>query len=149
MQGFSLGIELVYDIRDFGAIGDGKTSCTPAIQKAIDACNARGGGEVLIACGNYVTGTIYLRDNVTLHLTEGAALWGSTKIADYATDTHKNTYANESHMDRCLIFARGAKNIGITGRGTIDGRGGKEYFPNLGDHTGRCSSVSWNARICE
>jgi polygalacturonase len=125
-------INTTFDIRSFGAVGDGSTLNTAAIQKAIDACTASGGGEVVIAGGKFVTGTIYLKDNVTLHLAAGAALWGSTNIADYATDTHKNVYAGESHMDRCLIFARGARNIGITGRGTIDGRGQKAHFPNPG-----------------
>jgi polygalacturonase len=123
----------VFDIREFGAVGDGATLNTRAIQQAIDGCTAAGGGEVLMAGGKFVTGTIYLKDNVTLHLAAGAALLGSTQIADYTTDTHKNAYANESHMDRCLIFARGAKGIGIVGPGVIDGRGGKEHFPNPGD----------------
>lgn len=128
----SEAMHAVFDVRTFGAVGDGRTLNTAAIQKAVDACAASGGGEVLVAGGKFVTGTIYLKDNVTLHLAAGGALWGSTNIADYATDTHKNIYADESHMDRCLIFARGAKNIGITGRGTIDGRGEKAHFPNPG-----------------
>ncbi len=123
----------VFDIREFGAVGDGATLNTRAIQQAIDGCTAAGGGDVLIAGGRFVTGTIYLKDHVTLHLAAGAVLLGSTQIADYATDTHKNAYANESHMDRCLIFARGAKGIGIVGPGVIDGQGGKEHFPNPGD----------------
>jgi hypothetical protein len=122
-----------FDIREFGAVGDGATLNTRAIQNAIDGCTAAGGGEVLVAGGKFVTGTIQLKDNVTLHLAAGAALLGSTRIGDYATDTHRNAYANESHMDRCLIFARGAKGIGVVGPGTIDGRGGKEHFPNPGD----------------
>jgi polygalacturonase len=125
-----------FDVRQFGAVADGKTLNTAAIQKAIDACTASGGGEVLIAGGQFVTGTIYLKDNVTLHLAPGAALLGSTNIADYATNTLKNMYAGETHMDRCLIFARGAKNIGIVGSGTIDGRGGQDHFPNPGDPQG-------------
>jgi polygalacturonase len=125
--------QAVFDVREFGAVGDGRTLNTKAIQQAIDTCSSAGGGTVLIAGGSFVTGTIYLKDHVTLHLAAGAVLLGSTHIADYATDTHKNAYANESHMDRCLIFARGARNIGITGQGTIDGRGGREHFPNPGD----------------
>lgn len=123
----------VFDIRDFGASGDAATMNTVAIQKAIDACTANGGGQVLVAGGRFVTGTLYLKDHVTLHIESGAALLGSTNIADYATDTHKNIYANEPHMDRCLIFARGAVNIGLTGSGMIDGQGAKNNFPNLGD----------------
>lgn len=122
-----------YDIRDFGAAGDAATLNTAAIQKAIDACTANGGGQVLVAGGRFVTGTLYLKDNVTLHIASGAVLLGSTNIADYATDTHKNIYAGEPHMDRCLLFARGATNISLTGSGTIDGQGNRSHFPNLGD----------------
>ena len=123
----------IFDIRDFGASGDASTMNTVPIQKAIDACTANGGGQVLVAGGRFVTGTLYLKDHVTLHIASGAALLGSTNIADYATDTHKNIYAGEPHMDRCLIFARGAVNIGLTGSGMIDGQGDRNNFPNLGD----------------
>ena len=77
----------VFDVRDFGAAGDGATLNTAAIQQAIAACTAAGGGEVLVAGGRFVTGTIYLKDNVTLRIAAGATLLGSTNIADYATDT--------------------------------------------------------------
>jgi polygalacturonase len=127
------GRKTVFDIRDFGASGDATTLNTAAIQRAIDACTANGGGQVLVAGGRYVTGTLYLKDHVTLHIASGAVLLGSTNIADYATDTHKNIYAGEPHMDRCLLFARRAVNIGLAGSGTIDGQGDRKYFPNLGD----------------
>lgn len=121
--------EGIFDIRAFGAsAGEGQVN-TAQIQKAIDACTASGGGVVRVAGGSFITGTLYLKDNVTLHIDQGAALLGSTKVADYATDTHKNIYANESHMDRCLLFARKAQNISIEGRGTINGQGSKEHFP--------------------
>jgi Glycosyl hydrolases family 28 len=128
--------QVVFDVRDFGAAGDGATLNTAAIQKAIDACTAAGGGEVLVAGGRFVTGTIYLKDNVELHIASGTVLLGSTNIADYATDTHKNIYDGEPHMDRCLIFARGAANIALTGDGMIDGQGEKTHFPNPGDPAG-------------
>ena len=123
----------LYDIQGFGAVGDGVAVSTRAIQQAIDVCSSKGGGRVLVHNGRYVTGTIYLKDNVTLYVTEGAALWGSTNIDDYATDTHKNMYRGEPHMDRCLIFARDANNIGLEGKGMIDGRGHRRHFPNKGD----------------
>jgi polygalacturonase len=122
------------DIRDFGAIGDGTMLNTHAIQAAIDACSDAGHEGVLIAGGRYVTGTLYLKDHVVLHVAAGAELLGSTDIADYATDTHKNMYRNEPHMDRCLIFARGAEGIGIEGHGVIDGQGHRDTFPNPDDH---------------
>lgn len=122
-----------YDIRAYGAVGDGQTLNTRAVQAAIDACHAEGGGTVVVAQGRYVIGTIYLKSWVILHIQAGAALLGSTRIADYATDTHKQMYRGEPHMDRCLIFARDAQRIGIVGSGTIDGQGQRENFPNADD----------------
>ncbi len=119
----------IFDIREFGAVATESVVNTNSIQQAIDACTGGGGGVVLVAGGRFVTGTIYLKDNVTLHVAEGAALLGSPDINDYATDTHKNIYANESHMDRCLIFARNARNIAIEGMGVIDGQGTQKHFP--------------------
>lgn len=120
-----------FDVRRFGATGDGKTVSTAAIQRAIDACSASGGGKVMFDGGDYVTGTIYLKSNVALHVEAGSRLLGSPSIADYTTDTHRNMYAGEPHMDRCLIFAREVHNIGLEGRGVIDGQG--KSFPNAGD----------------
>jgi polygalacturonase len=113
-----------YNVSDFGAVNDGITLNTKYIQKAIDQCSNDGGGTVLFSGGGkYLTGTIYLKDNVTVYIENGTTLLGSRKYSDYATDTHKNMYKNESHMDRCLIFARDASSIAIRGNGTIDGNG--------------------------
>jgi polygalacturonase len=122
----------VYDVTDFGAKGDGSTVNTDAIQKAIDQCSQAGGGRVLIAGGNFVTGTLFFKSHVELHVAPGATLLGSKDISDYAENTHKNMYKNEPHMDRCLIFAREAQGISVTGSGTIDGQGHRENFPNKG-----------------
>jgi hypothetical protein len=121
----------IFDVRQFGAIGDGSTVNTSAIQKAIDSCSASGGGSVLIPKGNYVTGTLFLKSNATLFLEGGGVLLGSPKIDDYLPGTWKIMYAHEKHMDRCLIFAQDAVNIGLQGMGTIDGQG--KSFPNEGD----------------
>ncbi|WP_298319465.1 glycosyl hydrolase family 28 protein [uncultured Aquimarina sp.] len=124
-----------YNVLDFGAKADGITKDTKAIQKAIDTCSKNGGGNVVIPSGKtIVIGTIYMKDFVTLHIQNGAVLLGSPNIEDYTTDTHKNMYKNEKHMDRCLIFARNAKSFGITGFGTIDGNG---YFKNFNNKIGR------------
>lgn len=122
-----------YDVRQHGAVGDGTTLDTQAIQQAIDACHAAGGGKVVLAQGRYCTGTLYLKSHVTLEIQAGAVLAGSTRIADYGTDTHKQMYRGEPHMDRCLIFARDACGIGIVGHGTIDGQGQVDNFPNADD----------------
>jgi polygalacturonase len=73
-----------YNVRDFGAKGDGKTLDTGAIQKAIDACNKDLGGTVLIPAGNFLCGTIELKSKVTLHLSAHGCLLGSPKREDYS-----------------------------------------------------------------
>jgi hypothetical protein len=122
-----------YDIQTFGAVGDGQTCNTAAVQAAIDTCHENGGGHVIVAQGRYVIGTIYLKSHVVLHVQAGAELLGSIDPADYATDTHKQMYRGETHMDRCLIFARQARQIGIVGQGLIDGRGTAEHFSPSSD----------------
>lgn len=72
-----------YYATDFGVKADGKTLNTSSIQKGIDFVNAQGGGRLVFTAGNYQTGTIYLKSNVTLHLEEGATLLGSTNPWDY------------------------------------------------------------------
>ncbi|MDR3232412.1 MAG: right-handed parallel beta-helix repeat-containing protein, partial [Planctomycetaceae bacterium] len=118
-----------YDIAQLGAVNDGKTVNTAVIQTAIDECSASGGGTVLVAGGGqYVTGTIYMKSFVTFRIESGTTLLGSPNIGDYATDTHKNMYKNEPHMDRCLIFAKEAHSFSFEGTGTIDGNGhGKNW----------------------
>jgi polygalacturonase len=101
-----------YDITQFGAISDGITLNTEAIQKAVDQCHTDGGGNVLIPKGDFVTGSICLKDNVTILLAADAVLLGSIKRTDY---DRNRWYA--------LILANGARNIGIGGKGIIDGRG--------------------------
>ncbi len=125
------GAAEVYDVRTFGAVGDGTTVNTKALQAAIDQCAAAGGGTVLITDGRYVTGTLHLKSNLTLRIEAGAALLGSPVIADYTTDTFHTMYKGEPHMDRCLLFARDAENLTLEGGGTIDGQG--KLFPNAGD----------------
>lgn len=116
-----------FNIRSFGATGDGTTLDTEGIQKAIDTCATAGGGQVLIPSGNYVTGTLRMKDHVTLHLEKGATLLGSTNLADYATDIVGSIEAPA--FNRCLIYAHSAKNISFTGSGWIDARGSKTHFP--------------------
>ncbi|MGC9349771.1 MAG: glycoside hydrolase family 28 protein, partial [Anaerolineae bacterium] len=101
------------------ARGDGKAMDTEAIQKAIDICSADGGGTVFFPKGTYHTGTIVLKDNVTLYFAADAVLLGSKDIEDY-TVTHKRASSVQMHT---LIFARDAHHIGLAGPGKVDGQG--------------------------
>jgi hypothetical protein len=73
----------VFDIRDHGAVADGKTDCTTAIKSAITSCVETGGGRVLIPAGDWLTGPIHLASNVNLHVDEGAVVRFSDDAADY------------------------------------------------------------------
>ena len=73
----------VFDITDFGAVGDGVTSCTKAIADAIAACKKAGGGMIYVPVGTFLTGAIQLYDNMELHLEAGAKLLFSTNMEEY------------------------------------------------------------------
>ena len=119
----------VYDITDYGAVSDTTRLSTAAVQKAIDSCNAAGGGTVSVPAGNYKIGSIVLRSNVTLNLENGATLYGSTDIADYRPMTTDYVSLRTNVPTIQLIYADNASNVAITGLGTIDGRG--KAFPKL------------------
>lgn len=119
-----------YNVLDFGVVADGSTVNTPAIQKLIDDCSAKGGGTVFFPEGQFVSGTILIKDNVTLHLDEKAELLGSANIADYQLVDPFRT-GNGAPMGYCFIGAVDAKNVGIKGKGTINGRG-KEVLESGG-----------------
>src|SRR5450432_3409649 len=70
-------------VLDLGAIADGRASCTAALQQGIDRCAESGGGTVFIPAGRYVTGTLWLRSNIILHLDAGAIILGETDPAAY------------------------------------------------------------------
>lgn len=120
----------VYDVRTYGAVGDGTTKDTEAVQSAIDACAEAGGGTVAVAGGIFVVGTIFLRSGVTVEIQSSAKVLASPCIDDYAAEVHHNRYRNEPDMDRCLFFGEDASQIAIRGGGIIDGNA--EAFPNKG-----------------
>ena len=118
----SLATDKTYQILDYGAKGDGSTLNTEAIQRAIDECHANGGGRVLFPEGRFLTGTVQIKDNVTLYLEQGSVLLGSTDLKDYKNvDPFVEGLGIE--VGWALVVAVDSKNIGIEGQGSIDGQG--------------------------
>ncbi|WP_114781871.1 glycoside hydrolase family 28 protein [Botryobacter ruber] len=120
-----------YNIRDFGAKGDGKMLDTAPVQAAIDACHRDNGGTVLVPAGDFVIGTIELKSNVTLHLANQGRLLGSPRREDYRAGKG----VPEGNGNIVLLYAVEADNIAIEGRGTLDGNG-KAFYTGHGDNTG-------------
>ena len=113
----------IYNVSDHGATGDGKTLDTKAIQEAIDQC-AKEGGKVYLPSGIYLSGSLRLKSNVTIEISGGATLLGSTNIKDYEENIAKIRSYNDSFLRHSLLYAEDVQNITITGRGVIDGQGG-------------------------
>jgi polygalacturonase len=127
---------MIYNILDFGAIGDGIQNDAPAIQKAVDACSRSGGGRVLIPEGKvFKAGSIVLKTNVELHLEQGSFLKASDSLEDYHwvdginkisqnSESKVLSYVNCEYNGKpfqYFIYAKDEKNISITGPGKIDG----------------------------
>lgn len=114
----------------YGPAADGALA-TVAIQRAIDACSAAGGGTVRLAKGDYISGTLDLRSGVMLEIAEGSRLLASTDLKDYPERLAKRLTVMDSNMgmNQSLIFAQGCERVGICGKGFIDGRGTEANFP--------------------
>ena len=127
-----------YDIRSFGAVGDGSTNDAKAIQAAIDACHGAGGGTVLVPAGaTFLTGSIVLKSFVELHVERGAVLAGSADPADYTARFHVTALSSgvvrdDSDATLILITAQDAHDVAITGAGVIDGAGRHFIEEDLG-----------------
>ncbi len=106
-------------VTDFGVVGDGKTLNTEAFQRAVDACAESGGGQVIVPAGTYLTGTIWLRDNVDFHLEHNAVLLGSTNNP-------------EDYEKTAILYIYQAENVSVSGGGTINGQGWHDNFNNRG-----------------
>lgn len=113
-----------FDISRYGAVADGVTNNAMAIQRCIDAASAsKRGGRVVVGPGVWATGMIELKSNVMLWLDKDAVLLGSISPYDYdGSDTAVGMRGDED-VHQALIVSKAARNIGITGEGTIDGRG--------------------------
>jgi len=111
------------DVRDCGAVGDGATLDTKAIQKAIDDCAQQGGGRVCLRGGTFLSGTLNLKSRVTLDIESGAVLLGSKNLQDYPVQASAYRSYTDNYTDKSLIYAEKADGIAIVGRGVIDGQG--------------------------
>ena len=126
--GVQAAVAGVYDARDYGAKGDGKTLDHAAINKAIDAANNDGGGQVVLSAGTYLCGSIRLKSNVELHLAAGAKILAAPaemKAYDKSEVFGGPEYQDGGHtyFHNSLIWAEGQQNVSITGHGMIDGEG--------------------------
>jgi len=113
----------VFNVRDHGAAGDGKAHDTAALNKAVEACAAAGGGQVFVPAGKYFTGTVHLKSNVTLLLDAGAEIVGTSDLDQYQnfTPPGETPLASRLRWHRALVLGVGVENVTITGRGTING----------------------------
>ena len=107
-------------VREFGAVGDGCTLDTAAIQKALDAAGDRGGAEVLVPAGRYLSGSLVLKSHTTLQMAAGAVLLGSSDPNDYPI-VRSRWEGVETDCHRALISAEHAEDIAIAGSGVIEG----------------------------
>ena len=117
---------MIYNILDYGAVSGGAVLSTSAIQSAIDDCNKNGGGRVVVPAGKFYTGSLYLKDDVELHLEHGAVLIASENINDYNPDdayVQNYGFAPEEWRAKHLIMAVECNNVAITGTGEINGSG--------------------------
>lgn len=112
-----------FNIKSYGAKNDTTVLSTHALQQAIDACSAAGGGRVVVPAGIYKIGTIQLKSHVHLYLEQGATLYGSTRLEDYIPMKSDYLSLRTQTTTIQLIYADGVQDVSIDGLGTIDGRG--------------------------
>lgn len=117
-----------YNVRDYGAVGDGKALDHTAINYAIEAASKAGGGQVYLPAGTYLCGSIRMKSNIDLHLSAGAKILAAPaemKAYDESEVFGAPEYQDGGHtyFHNSLIWAEGQHDVSITGRGMIDGEG--------------------------
>lgn len=115
-------------ITSYGAVGDGKTDCSDAFAKAIEACTVAGGGRVIVPKGVFLTGAIHLKRNVNLHVTKDAIVKFSTDPKKYLPLVFTRWEGVEVMNYSPLIYAFEQQNIAVTGEGILDGQGSNEHW---------------------
>ncbi|MEO5593846.1 MAG: glycosyl hydrolase family 28 protein [Chitinophagaceae bacterium] len=113
-------------ITAFGAVADGKTTSTSAVQAAVDSCTKSAGGRVVVPTGIFIIGTVHLKSNVHLYLSQGAVLRGSTNLDDYEVYIPEKPF---KALHKGMLFTEDAENITISGEGQVDGNG--DFFFDL------------------
>jgi len=133
----------VFNVADFGAVTDGTTFCTRAIQKAVDAAGTAGGGIVEFPSGSFLSGPLELHSGVTLQLDAGATLLGSRDLNDYYSPSAND--GKPKPVFHHLIHGEGLHDVTIRGPGTIDGNG--DAFPDPHEQIKRPHNI--NFERCE
>ncbi|MDB4903754.1 MAG: glycoside hydrolase family 28 protein [Mucilaginibacter sp.] len=117
-----------YNIKDFGAVGDGINLDSKAMNKAIDAAANAGGGTIYFPAGNYLSGSIHLKSNISLFIDQGATIIAASVTAENGYDEEEasvnTTYqdSGHSHWHNSLIWGENLHDISILGQGTIWGK---------------------------
>jgi len=124
----------IYNVRDYGAKGDGATLDTAAVQAAIDACHRDQGGTVLVPAGSFLIGAVELKSNVTLHIAAEGRLLGTTDGKQYHAIDAIPLEGDHTLGDGnwALLYAVNARNVTVEGPGTIDGQGAAFRSPGRG-----------------
>jgi polygalacturonase len=135
-----------FNVRAFGALGDGKNLDSPAIDKAIDACVQAGGGTVLVPAGTYLSGSIHLKSNIHLLIDAGATILGAPQDMNVYDETEPFTLGGYQDGGHCyfhnsLIWGENLTNVFISGNGIING-GGLVRSDGLLDKM--CGFNTWN-----
>ena len=125
----------VFDVRDFGAVGDGETPDTAAIQASIDACSAQGGGTVRFPPGVFLSGSIHMKSHLTLKLERGAVLRGTRAMNAYdpreETPWREYQDSSQSCIRHSLIWGENLEDVAVVGPGIIDGSDAFDPWPGM------------------
>ncbi len=126
----------VFNVKSYGAKGDGKQLDTPAINKAIEAASKTGGGTVWFPAGTYLSGSIHLKSNIAMYLDQGAVIEAVQDTAAYDSaepnewgDKYQYQDFGHSHWHNSLIWGENIENVSILGPGLIYGRGLTRFLP--------------------